>query len=112
MFKEIFNNYRKKALCATLGRSATSIMVIVFIAFMIVMVEYAIPSGDINLIVKLGITYMFVNIFRAIVTLFEEFCDVNMDLCRLSRKNICQITKHETSRYGLSGSRSCTRKYT
>ncbi len=83
MLKEIFNNYRKKALCATLGRSATSIMVIVFIAFMIVMVEYAIPSGDINLIVKLGITYMFVNIFRAIVTLFEDFSDVNME------KNIC-----------------------
>ncbi len=83
MFKEIFNNYRKKAICATLGRSATSIMVIVFIAFMIVMVEYAIPSGDINLIVKLGITYMFVNIFRAIATLFEDFSDINM------KKNIC-----------------------
>lgn len=79
MFKEIFNNYRKKALCATLGRSATSIMVIVFIAFMVVMVEYAIPSGDIKLIVKLGITYMFVNLFRTIATLFEDFSDINME---------------------------------
>ena len=83
MLKEILKNYRKKAICATLGRSSTSIMVIIFIAFMIVMVEYAVPSGDIKLIVKLGITYMFVNIFRAIATFFEDFSDINME------KNIC-----------------------
>ena len=83
MLKEILKNYRKKAICATLGRSSTGIMVIIFIAFMIVMVEYAVPSGDIKLIVKLGITYMFVNIFRAMATFFEDFSNINME------KNIC-----------------------
>lgn len=79
MFREIFKNYKKYAIWCTLGRAATSIMVVVFIVFMIVMVEYAIPSGDMKLIAKLGITYLFVNLLRAIVTFWEDFADVNME---------------------------------
>ena len=48
-------------------------MVVIFIAFMIVMVEYAIPSKDVNLIIVLGISYFGVNILRSIVTFFEDF---------------------------------------
>lgn len=50
-------------------------MVVIFIAFMIVMVEYAIPSKDIKLIIVLGISYFGVNILRSIVTFFEDFND-------------------------------------
>lgn len=50
-------------------------MVVVFIAFTIVMVEYAIPSKDIKLIIVLGISYFGVNILRSIVTFFEDFND-------------------------------------
>ena len=48
-------------------------MVVIFIAFMIVMVEYAIPSKNIKLIIVLGISYFGVNILRAIATFFEDF---------------------------------------
>lgn len=75
MFKEIWNSYKKLAMHSTLGRVLTSIMVVVFIAFMIVMVEFAIPNGDIQLIVKLGVIYMFVNILRAITTFYEDFSE-------------------------------------
>ena len=50
-------------------------MVVVFIAFTIVMVEYAIPSKNIKLIIVLGISYFGVNILRSIVTFFEDFND-------------------------------------
>ena len=50
-------------------------MVVVFIAFTIIMVEYAIPSKNIKLIIILGITYFGVNILRSIVTIFEDFND-------------------------------------
>ena len=50
-------------------------MVVIFIAFMIVMVEYAIPSKDVKLIIVLGISYFGVNILRSIVTFFEDFND-------------------------------------
>lgn len=50
-------------------------MVVAFIAFTIVMVEYAIPSNDINLIIILGISYFGVNILRSIATFFEDFND-------------------------------------
>lgn len=43
---------------------------------MIIMIEYAIPSKDIDLIVKLGIVYFIINIFRGLVTIYE---DVNHD---------------------------------
>ena len=46
---------------------------------MIVMVEYAIPSKDIKLILILGISYFGVNILRAIVTYFEDFNDVILE---------------------------------
>lgn len=79
MFKEIFNNYKRLAVSSTLGRILTSIMVVIFIAFMIVMVEFAIPSGDINLVVKLGSVYIFVNILRAVTTFFEDFSEANLE---------------------------------
>ena len=50
-------------------------MVVVFIAFMIVMVEYAIPSKDVKLIILLGISYFCVNILRSIATFFEDLND-------------------------------------
>lgn len=50
-------------------------MVVTFIAFTIVMVEYAIPSKNINLIIILGISYFGVNILRSIATFFEDIKD-------------------------------------
>lgn len=79
MFQEIFRNYKKSAIHSTLGRTLTSVMVIIFIAFMIAMVEYAIPSGDRELIVKLGIAYIFINIVRAITTFYEDFSETTME---------------------------------
>lgn len=79
MFKGIWNSYRKLAIHSTLGRILTSIMVVVFIAFMIVMVEFAIPNGDTQLIIKLGIIYMFVNILRAITTFYEDFSENSLE---------------------------------
>lgn len=43
------------------------------------MVEYAIPSKDINLILILGVSYFGVNLLRSIVTFFEDFCDVSFE---------------------------------
>ncbi len=57
------------------GWFLTSVMVVVFIAFTIIMVEYAIPSKNINLIITLGISYFCVNILRSIVTFFEDIND-------------------------------------
>lgn len=48
-------------------------MVVAFTVFMIIMVEYAIPSKNIKLIIVLGIIYFGVNILRAITTFFEDF---------------------------------------
>ena len=79
MFREIFKNYKKSAIHSTLGRTLTSVMVIIFIAFMIAMVEYAIPSGNRQLIIKLGITYIFVNVVRAITTFYEDFSETTME---------------------------------
>lgn len=71
MLEEIIKRYKKQSIKVALGRIATSIMVVLFMSFMIIMVEYAIPSKDIKLIIKLGIIYFAVNIFRAIATTFE-----------------------------------------
>lgn len=79
MFQEIFKNYKKSAIHSTLGRTLTSVMVVIFIAFMIIMVEYAIPSGNRQLIIKLGIAYIFVNIVRAITTFYEDFSETTME---------------------------------
>lgn len=54
-------------------------MVVTFIAYMIVMVEYAIPSKNIKLILILGISYFAVNILRAIATFFEDLNDVGFE---------------------------------
>ena len=54
-------------------------MVVAFIAYMIVMVEYAIPSKNIKLILILGISYFSVNILRAIATFFEDFNDTGFE---------------------------------
>lgn len=79
MFQEIFKNYKKSAIHSTLGRTLTSIMIVIFIAFMIIMVEYAIPSGDSKLIIKLGMSYVFVNILRAVTTFYEDFSETKME---------------------------------
>lgn len=50
-------------------------MVVAFITFTIIMVEYAIPSNNINLIIILGLSYFGVNILRSIATFFEDFND-------------------------------------
>lgn len=73
MFKEIWSRYRKMAINAALGSIITTIAIVVFITFMIVMVEYAVPSGDVKLIVKLGVIYVVVNLFRAGVNFWEDF---------------------------------------
>lgn len=78
MFRKIWNNYKKLAFHASFGRALTSVMVVVFIAFMIVMVEFAIPKGDIKLIIKLGISYVIVNVVRAIATFYEDFSENNL----------------------------------
>lgn len=54
-------------------------MVVAFIAYTIIMVEYAIPSKNINLILILGISYFGVNILRSIATFFEDFNDVGFE---------------------------------
>lgn len=54
-------------------------MVVAFTAFTIVMVEYAIPSENIKIIIILGVSYFIVNILRAIATFFEDFNDVALE---------------------------------
>lgn len=72
MLEEIKNQYKKETIKIAIGWIITSIMVVLFIAFTIVMIEYAIPSKDINLIIKLGVIYFGLNILRAIATFFED----------------------------------------
>lgn len=76
MLEEIIRKYKKQSIKIALGRIFTSVMVVLFIAFMIIMIEYAIPSKNIKLIIELGIIYFSVNILRSVATLFE---DVNHD---------------------------------
>lgn len=75
MLKEIIKNYKKQSFKVALGWFITSTMVVAFIAFTIIMVEYAIPSENINLIIILGLIYFGVNILRSIATFFEDFND-------------------------------------
>ena len=72
MLKSIYNNYRKQARNTAIGWLLTSIAVVIFISFTIIMVEYAIPSKDIKLIIVLSVIYLGVNILRAITTFFED----------------------------------------
>jgi len=71
MLQEIVKRYKKQTIKIAVGRTLTSVMVVTFIAFMLVMIEYAIPSKNIKVIIQLGITYFAVNILRTIVTLYE-----------------------------------------
>lgn len=75
MLKEIINNYKKQSFKVAFGWFITSIIVVAFIAFTIVMVEYAIPSKDINIIIYLGISYFILNIIRSIGHFFEDLND-------------------------------------
>lgn len=77
MLREIIKNYKKQSFKVALGWFITSIMVIAFIFFTIAIVEYAIPSKDINRIVILGLIYFGMNILRAAATFFEDFNDVS-----------------------------------
>ena len=72
MLQEIIKRYKKQTIKIAVSRTLTSVMVVTFIAFMLIMVEYAIPSKNIKLIVQLGIMYFAVNILRTIVTLYES----------------------------------------
>lgn len=72
MLKEIIQMYKKKIIKLSTAWILTSIMIIIFIAFTIIMVEYAIPSKNINLIIKLGVCYIIVNILRAILNFSED----------------------------------------
>ncbi len=71
MLEDIIKRYKKQTIKVAIGRIVTSIMVVLFISFMIIMVEYAIPSKNIKAIIQLGIIYFAINIFRAIATIFE-----------------------------------------
>lgn len=73
MLRETMKEYKKDAVKISLGWFFTSIMVVIFISFMIVMVEYAIPTQNIHLIIQFGILYFGVNILRSISTFFEDF---------------------------------------
>ena len=75
MLKEIINNYKKQWFKVTIGWFITSIFVVTFIAFTIVMVEYTIPNKDINAIIYLGISYFILNIIRSIGHFFEDLND-------------------------------------
>lgn len=72
MLQEIIKRYKKQTIKIAVARTLTSVMVVTFIAFMLIMVEYAIPSKNIKLIIQLGIMYFAVNIVRSIVTLYES----------------------------------------
>lgn len=72
MLQEIIKRYKKQTIKIAVSRTLTSVMVVTFIAFMLIMVEYAIPSKNIKLIIQLGIMYFAVNILRTIVTLYES----------------------------------------
>ena len=72
MLKDIYNNYKKQARHIAIGYILTSIMVILFLSFTIIIVEFAIPKQDIQLIVFLSVLYFIVNILRAIATFYED----------------------------------------
>lgn len=72
MLKEILKEYKTIAIKVAIGWVLTSIIVVVFIAFLAIMLEYVIPSKEINLIIKLGLLYFAINILRAIATFFED----------------------------------------
>lgn len=108
-------------------------MVVFFIAYTIVMVEYAIPSKDINIILIVGISYFVVNVLRAIATFFESLNNAsfekelhadyrekiykkiqntkqsNIDKLRVGEilENIINDTKEFSTWYGIGICKSC-----
>lgn len=75
MLNELTKNYKKKMIQIAIAWILTSVMVVVFTAFTIVMIEYAVPSKNINLIIELGLIYFGVNVLRAITTFWEDIAD-------------------------------------
>ena len=72
MVRELKKTYKKDIAKVSLGRILVIIMVVIFMSFMIVMVEYAIPSKNMKLVVDLGIIYFVVAFFRMLATYFEH----------------------------------------
>lgn len=75
MLNELTKNYKKKMIGIAIAWFLTSIMVVLFVSFTIVMIEYAIPSKDINIVIKLGLIYFGINILRSITTFWEDLED-------------------------------------
>lgn len=73
MLKEIMKMYKKQSIKLAIGWTVASITIVAFIAFTMIMIEYAVPSKNIKLIMVVGITYFVVNILRSITTFFEDF---------------------------------------
>lgn len=78
MLKEIIRNYKKQSYNVALGWFITSLFIILFVVFTIVMIEYAVPSKNINKVITFGIIYFLVNIFRAVFNFFEDLSDVHL----------------------------------
>ena len=55
------------------GWFIASLVIVTFIAFTMIMVEYAIPSNNFKIVITVGVIYFLVNILRAITTFFEDF---------------------------------------
>ena len=73
MLNKIIRNYKKQAIKLAIGWTIASLFIVIFIAFTMIMVEYAVPSKNIKVIIVLGIIYLGVNILRAITTFYEDF---------------------------------------
>lgn len=73
MLHEIIRKYKGKSVKLAIGWTIASLSIIAFIAFTMLMVEYAIPSKSIKAVVTVGIIYFGVNILRAITTFYEDF---------------------------------------
>lgn len=79
MLKEIFKNYKKQAIKLVIRMVYYQYYGCSIYSIYDVMVEYAIPSKNIKLILILGISYFAVNILRAIATFFEDLNDVGFE---------------------------------
>lgn len=73
MLHEIMKSYKKQAIKLAIGWTIASLFIVLFIAFTMLMVEYAIPSRSIKIVIILGATYFVVNILRTITTFYEDF---------------------------------------
>ena len=75
MLHEIIKNYKRQAIKVAFGWTIASLFIVLFIAFTMIMVEYAVPSGNIKTIIIVGVIYFGVNILRAVTTFYEDFND-------------------------------------